>query len=464
MSSTKETPETEPVEAVYNEPLELYPAFKQYQYEFYKNFAEADGIKWAGSGWAYEAVPEGLGDDVYFLAGEPYGAVVAYNKDVSRKFLNAADAHGFSSELCGYMVNYWGGLTEDQYVLPDGTLYEFPEIDFNFTNHICCTHAKWYQSASELEGQHTANNPEQTPIYAVDIIGGPSAYADDDIVDYKVNQLQNAIDWMVEVTGREYDDERFIDAAKNEMRSMSLWSKVCELQKQRPAPLEERRMFTLYAPSIARRATDRAAELYEQLYEEVSAMAERNATVSGPQEFRFISDSPPPWAHLDIYKYIRDSYDAVSLGSLYSWGLTGCWRGFEGGDDWSWKAMPTPMEEGVELEDRETTLRELVKWNLRRPSWNVFGSHLQARKEMTLQMVKEFDVDFVLVHLNRGCEGWAQNQTEVSNYLKDQGVPVLEYEGNQADTRDFDPSALRQKIDSFMEGRFGVSPNKEVTT
>ncbi len=456
MSTTKQSEDADADDVVYNESLEMYPEFNQYQYQFYKEFVEADGIKWAGSGWAYESLPEGLGDDVHFLAGEPYGAIIAYNQDVSREFLNASDAHGFPSELCGYMVNYWGGLTQDKYVLPDGTVYdEFPSIDFNFTSHICCTHSKWYQYASELEEEYTANNPDRTPFYAIDIIGGPNAYEDDDVVEYKVEQMEEAIGFMEEATGREFDDERFIQAAKNEMRSMSVWSKTCEFQKLDPAPLEERRMFTLYAPSIARRATDRAAELYEELYDEVEDMAERNATVSGPQKYRFISDSPPPWAHLDVYRYIRDEYGAVSLGSLYSWGLTGAWRGFDGGDEWNWEAMPTPMERGIELEDRETTLRELVKWNLRRPSWNVFAGHLDARKDITLAMAEEFDVDFVLVHLNRGCEGWAQNQLEVSNYLKDNGVPVLEYEGNQADTRDFDPSNLRSKIDSFMEGRFG---------
>lgn len=460
MSTTEPKTEPEQDDVIYHEELEAYPKFNRYQYNFYKDFAEADGIKWAGSGWAYESLGEGLGDDVYFLAGEPYSAVVAYNKDISREFLNASDAHGFPSELCGYMVNYWGGLTQNKYVLPDGTVYDsFPDVDFNFTSHICCTHSKWYQMASELEGEYTDPDGGHTPFYAIDIIGGPNAYDDDDVVEYKKGQLEYAIEWMQETTGRAFDDDRFINAVKNEMHSMSTWAKVCKMQENHPAPLEERRMFSLYAPSIARRATDRAAELYTDLHEEISDMVERNATVSGPQEFRFVSDSPPPWAHLDIYKYIREEYNAVSLGSVYSWGLTGAWCGFDGDDEWEWEPLPTPMEQGIDIDDRETALEEVIKWNLRRPAWNVFSTHLAARRKMTLQMAEQFDVDFVLMHLNRGCEGWAQNQVEVSNYLKERGIPVLEYEGNQADARDFDPSALKQKIDMFMEGRFGVKPN-----
>lgn len=445
----------------YGQQLEMYPAFNRYQYELYRDFAEAEGIKWAGSGWAYESIPEGLGDDVHFLAGEPYGAIIAYNKDISREFLAASDAHGFPSELCGYMVNYWGGLTRDTYVLPDGTTYdEFPALDFNFTSHLCCTHAKWYQGASELEAKYTVRNEDPTPMFAVDILGGPNAQEDEDIVDYQKAQVHRAIEFVQESTGRSFDDTRFVRAVTNELETMALWAKVCDLQKHRPAPLEERRMFSLYVPSIARRSTDRAVELYRGLHEEVTEMVERRATVTGPQRFRFISDSPPPWAHLDVYRYIRDAYGAVSLGSLYTWGLTTTWRGYDGGDEWSWEPFPTPSERGIEIDDRETAIDEMIRANLRRPAWHVFGSELQARKDITLGMVEEFDVDFVLIHQNRGCEGWAQNQTAVTNHLKAHGVPVLEYEGNQADTRDFDPSELREKIDAFMEGRFGVSPDE----
>lgn len=444
--------------AVYGQPLDCYEDFNRYQYDVYRDFAEADGVKWAGSGWAYESIPEGLDDDVYFLAGEPYGALIAYNRDISREFLTASDAHGFPSELCGYMVNYWGGLTRDEYVLPDGTRYDrFPRLDFNFTSHLCCTHAKWYQGASELEGKHTAAADGPTPMYAVDILGGANAQDDDALVEYQKKQIHEAIDFVQEASGRRFDDEKFIAAVENELTCMSLWAKVCALQKRRPAPLEERRMFSLYVPSIARRSTDRAAELYRTLHGEVEEMASRNATVTGPHEFRFISDSPPPWAHLDIYKYFRDAYGAVSLGSLYTWGLTSTWRGYDGGETWDWEPMPSPMERGIEIDDRETAIEEMIRANLRKPSWHVFGSRLQVRKDITLRMVEQFDVDFVLIHLNRGCEGWAPNQMGVARHLKEHGVPVLKYEGNQADTRDFDPSELREKIDAFMEGRFGVS-------
>lgn len=433
--------------------LDSYPKFNKFQMDFYRDFAEAEGIKWAGSGWAYESVPEGLGEDVYFLAGEPYGAITAFNKDVSYEFLEAADGHGIPRDLCGYMLNYWGGIIQDKYVLPDGTLYDyFPKPDFNYTLQLCCSHAKWYQYAGELEGG--------TPTRAIDIIAGPRAYDKKNVVDYVSRQVEESIDWMEDVTGREFDDDLFIKAVKNEMKTMSYWAKITNLQKHQPPPLEERRMFTLYAPSIARRSLDETVELYKGLYEEAKGMAERGDTVGDPAEpLRYITDTPPPWGALRIMNNIEEKYGAVSVGSLYSMGLTGAWEGYRGGDGWSWEPAPTPMEQGVEIEDRDTAIREMVKWNFLRPSWNTFASHMDARIETTLKLMEEFDCDFAIFHRNRGCEGWSQQQTEVSNALKEKGYPVLEYEGNQADTRDFDESGVENKVDAFMEG-LGVEKKK----
>ena len=53
------------------------------------------------------------------------------------------------------------------------------------------------------------------------------------------NQILDAIDWMIKTTGREFDDEKFIEGVSNECESSSLWAKVCTLNRAIPAPLDE---------------------------------------------------------------------------------------------------------------------------------------------------------------------------------------------------------------------------------
>ena len=62
------------------EPIKCWPKAKELRLKHYRDYAEAHekgGLRWAGGAWAFDAIPEGLGDDVYPLAGEPYGASVS---------------------------------------------------------------------------------------------------------------------------------------------------------------------------------------------------------------------------------------------------------------------------------------------------------------------------------------------------------------------------------------------------
>ncbi len=430
------------------EPLKVWDDFKKYREKYYRDYLEAKdngGIRWAGSAWAFDAVPAGLGEDVYPLTGEPYGATVAFFKDFSLQALEAAERKGVARDLCGYLRNYWGSIILDKYVLADGTIVEgFPKPDFNYTIHICCTHAKWYHRAGELEGG--------IPTYAVDISVGPGYLLDDKKIDYVVRQLNDSIEWMEKVTGREYDDELLIKAVYAEADSMTTWAKICKLNQNVPAPLEEKSMFTLYALLVLHRADPRVAELYHKLYEETQDRVKRGIGAISNEQFRFLTDNPPPWAFLNIYRYMEREYGAVSLGSIYTFGLEGAWLGMdEKGERWIWEPAPTPEEAGVEITNREEALRWTAEYNLRyRPGWQHPYSH-KIRKLETLQMIRDWKADALIMHINRGCELWALSELEVRDYLVKHGIPVATYESNMADPRDFDEARTWNVIDSFME-------------
>ena len=144
--------------------LDCWNEAKQLRENYYKNFVRAHeigGIRWAGGAWSFSAVPAGLGDDVYSLTGEPYGATVAYNREFAEECHEAIEAEGYARDLCAYMRNYWGSIVLDKYAWGG----EWPKADFLWTTHICCSHAKWYQVAGELEGG--------VPYFCVDVSVGP---------------------------------------------------------------------------------------------------------------------------------------------------------------------------------------------------------------------------------------------------------------------------------------------------
>ena len=72
------------------EPLRCWNKAKELREKYYHDYAtahERGGLRWTGGAWAIDAIPAGLGDDVYPITGEPYAAGIAFNKDFSRKCL-----------------------------------------------------------------------------------------------------------------------------------------------------------------------------------------------------------------------------------------------------------------------------------------------------------------------------------------------------------------------------------------
>jgi len=418
-------------------PLDCWNDAKQLRAKYYEDFVKAHekgGIRWAGGAWAFSAVPEGLGDDVYSLTGEPYGATVAYNRAFAEECHEAIEAKGYARDLCAYMRNYWGSIVLDKYVWGG----EWPKPDFLWTTHICCSHAKWYQVASELEGG--------VPFFCVDVSVGPYDRMNERRINYMVSQMTDGIKWMEKVTGRKYDDEKLIRAVYNECRATSLWAEICALNKAVPAPLDEKTMYSLYVLNTLMKHKKECADFYEKLRDEVKDRVKNKIAAVGNEKFRVMTDTQPPWAFLELWRYL-EKYGVVSIGSLYTFGLMGI---FEVKKDGTWGPRTTPQEMGIEIETREQALRVLAEWTLSRPEWQHFYSP-DFKSDMMKRIVKEWKVDGVMLHYNRGCEGLSLGIAENKLALKKAGIPVMHFEGNMGDEREFDFERTKVEVDAFLE-------------
>jgi benzoyl-CoA reductase subunit B len=418
------------------EALRLWQKAKQLREQYYLDYARAKengGIRWGGSAWALDAIPAGLGEDVYSLTGEPYAASVSHDRKFNKQCQDAAEGAGFARDLCAYMRTYWGSIYLNKYLFGG----EFPKPDFNFQTQICCSHSKWYQHASKLE---------KVPDFYIDVGVGPYKDLTESRVEYVVNQGLEAIPWMEKITGRKYNDELFIQAVKNEMRSTSLWAEICTLNKAVPAPLDEKTMYSLYVLATLNKSKRWCADFYAELRDEVADRVRRGIAAVGNERCRVMSDTQPPWAFLKVFRYLEE-FGAVSIGSLYTFGLEGIW---ETKPDGSWGPRTTPMDQGVEIKTREQAMRLYVDWNLSKPQWQHFYDP-RLKTEMMRTIVREWKVNGVMLHLNRGCEGLSLGIMENRLGLAAAGIPVMTYEGNMGDDREFDMGRTQNRVDSFME-------------
>ena len=419
------------------EPLKSWGRAKEIRQNFYLDYAQAHekgGLRWAGGAWTFGAIPCGLGEDVWSITSEPYAASIAANKEFSTRCLEATEKAGYARDLCSYMRNYWGSILLNEYAFGG----PFPKPDFLWQDHICCSHAKWYQVVSDLEGG--------LPHFCIDVSVGPYHEMTDHKLDYVVGQMHDGIEWLEKVTGRTYQDELLIQAVYEECRATALWAEICALNKAIPAPLEEKTMYSLYVLGTLMKHSKIVADYYEELRDEVQYRVDNQIAAIPNERCRLMSDTQPPWGFLSLFRYL-EQFGAISVGSLYTFGLIGIW---EVKPDGTWGPRTTPQQQGIEIKDRDQALRILADWNLSKPEWQHFYSpHLKT--DMMIRIAKEWSLDGVILHYNRGCEGLSIGIAENRLGLIDAGYPVMTFEGNMGDEREFDLSKTMGRVDAFME-------------
>ncbi|MFQ6117150.1 MAG: benzoyl-CoA reductase, bzd-type, subunit O [Candidatus Bipolaricaulia bacterium] len=428
--------------------LECWGKAKELRMKYYKDYAESHargGLCWEGGAWSFDAIPQALEGEVHSLTEEPYGASVGANPPVQVKYQEAAEGRwGCARDLCAYMRNYWGSIISDEYVFGG----PWPKADFIFQNHICCSHAKWLQVASELEGG--------IPFFCFDVGAGPYNKIEDRQINYVVEQLYDGIEFLEKTTGRKIDDEKLARKVENTYRSACYWAKTCCLNKAVPAPLDEKTMFALYVLGTLEKSSDEVADFYEkELYPEVLDRVKEEIAAVENERCRVIGDSQPPWAFLKVLRYVQRTSGVNQVASLYTFSLIGWFKIDEDGEI---VPYPTLKEQGIKIRNREQALWLLAEGELKgKLMWAPFYG-AKVKNELVTKMAEQWKCDAAMIHLNRGCEGTAQHQMEMKIALADMGLPVMTYEGNMADEREFDEARTLRLMDLFLTETMGLRP------
>ncbi|MDO8637144.1 MAG: 2-hydroxyacyl-CoA dehydratase [Dehalococcoidia bacterium] len=416
-------------------PLDCWQKGKELRLQFYKDVSSAkEQGKFIVSGAVETGVlPAGF-KDCLFMASEPYGASIAYDPIFAQQCVEATEARGFARDMCSYMRNYWGSLFLDRYYFGG----RFPRPDLYLSIHSCDTHAKWYQALNYFCG---------IPFFIIEI---PPTFNTKERfqnrVEYLAGLTYDAIEWMEKTTGKEYDDERFIQALYYEYEAESMWSEVCMMNQTIPAPLDQKSMWTLFVIDAILKGTKENLDFYRILRDEVKERVTEGIGALPFENCRLLFEGQPPWFFLKLFRII-EQYGAVCVASHYGFTLSGH---FTIDQDGKWD-VPKPLKQrGINLKNREAAVRFYAEEELSKPMFDIFYSPF-AKNSHILQLAKQWHTQGVIMHLNRGCEGLAQFQLENRLMLVRENIPVVTLEGNMADWREWDEAQVIDRLESFME-------------
>lgn len=417
-------------------PWECWQKAKELRMSYFKRYAQAKekGMVRTGGSILLYPIPAGLGDFMH-LHSEPYGLAVGSNPDFSQRCTEAVEAKGYARDLCAYMRNYWGSVFINEYVLGG----PFPEPDFYLQIHNCDSHAKWYQVVKEYMG---------IPTLVIDYPVGPRHEREKAREDYFYAQLQESVPWMEKVTGRKFDDEKLIEAMRTFFLSQCLWGEICLLNRAVPATMDIKTMHAFQGVSALIAHEKESIDFHKMLLDETKYRVKEGIAEIANERCRLLHDNQPPWFFMEMYRFL-ESYGAVVIISLYLIFLTGT---VEVRQDGIFEPMKTPEQQGKSMRTRDEALRLMAQWHLRRHTWmSSLICEADEKGEWQVNIARNFKVDGVISHLNRGCEQIASHQKQTRLALMNAGFPVVVYEGNMADKREFDEGQTLRRLTTFME-------------
>ena len=423
--------------------LKAWPEFKNYQNTCYRDYLFApEGLRVMGSTWSVLAPLKGLGDDIYLLGGEPHAASLAGTlPEESRENILAAESAGMGYHSCSYLKLFTGEVIRDKIGITDGTIKEgYPKPDLIWTTHLCNQHSKWYQEVSRRLGG--------VPFFPIDMIGGGNAEKDPKIVNYVSDQMEEGINWLQKVTGREFSDELFAKAVRNEIKVLVLWGNICALNRSAPAPLDERRLIALFPPAVVDRTTDECVRLYEMLFKEVKEMVRTGQSVAPDQRFRIVYFGiAHTYGHPEMARILRD-VGAEIVASVYTFGTCGNFKGIVNGK-WSWDPIDPAWVDNLDLSTRRKSVEELAKIVLGWPTWQGVRSWW-ALESMAHSMIDEFKADGLLLAPSRSCETDFRNGYVGLQRVFKGKIPTIEYDTDQVDVRQMDLPGAQRKTELFV--------------
>ena len=343
------------------------------------------------------------------LFPENYACVATVMRTMSKAF-EISESHGLSRDLCSYARGVMGFVLGGE--APLGGM-EKPDILIS-TKNVCLSYLKWWQLMA-----HTL----QRPLYVIDCPRIISEIEESHLR-YVSEQLERLVLRLEKITGRTLDKDKLKEALELSSKAAELWRRVLGLRKARPCPMGVTDSSAAMFPLVASAGTMEAVEYYEKLLDEVSGRVEAGTGVIEDEKFRLLLSGIPYWHHLDLFNYLKNRYGAVFVYELYTatWGITSLnsTRPFE---SLAFKMLynPTNMP----------------------PKW---------AEEWIAGIVKDFDIDGIVLLSSRSCKATSINNLVIHRVLRDKyGIPSVVIEADHTDHRDYSDAEIKAKLDTFME-------------
>lgn len=376
---------------------------------FLSRYAQgAKPVAWVTSGAPVELL---RAFDFYTFYPENHGALCGAQK-VGPELCSIAEEYGYHRDLCSYaridLGACFSGMT------PVGKL---PKPDLLFaSNNICQTVIYWYKVLA-----YHWNVPLiifDTPYNFEKITEGETSYM--------VSQFKEMIPILEEISGKEFDYERFLRIIRIAREASITWGKVLDTMKARPAPMTIFDAFGHLAPIVSLRGLPVALKYYRSLLRELEDRVEKGVGAIANERKRLM------WDNIAIWYKVRDLSDIFA----------------QHGMNFVTATYTNAWAETVPYLDTDYPFESMAKAY----SLVILNNNLNHRLELMERLIKEYQVDGLVIHSARSCKPYSVGQYDLKRLLmKRLRVPSVIIEADITDSRVYSEEQTRTRLEAFLE-------------
>lgn len=348
---------------------------------------------------------------------ETFGLAICYPENQAaavaakhggQRMCEVAESMGYANDICAYarinLALAAGAECEEK---------PMPQPDFLLCcNNICNCVTKWYENLARMHN---------IPLIMLDIPYNNETTISEAKVAYIRGQFDLAIKELEKISGKKWDENRFKEMCANANRTAQAWLKACSYCQCSPSPLSGFDMLNHMAAVVTARCKPETAAAFEQLageYEE--SVNNGTSTWRYEERHRIMFEGIPCWPNLQTLLKPLKNYGINTTAIVYAPAF-----GFVYND-----------------------INEMARAYAKAPNSVCIETGVEWREGIC----RENKVDGALVHYNRSCKAWSGYMPEMERrFRKDLGIPVVGFDGDQADPRNFAEAQYQTRVDGLFE-------------